>query len=264
MRSERLSRSTVRPELEPRSQTTRFGLIALATDLTSEGDFARTFPPGTALHTTRVAYENPTTPENLRKMAPRLTAAAALLVPSQDLAAICYSCTAASATIGDEEVRRAIGEGRADVPVVTPTGAARKGLEALGARRIAMLTPYLEETSAPVADFFEANGFGVERLHCFGMEDDREMARVSPASLVSAALQLNGPDVDAIFISCTALPAIRAIAEIESQTGKPVVTSNQASAWMMLRLAGFASWKPEGLGGLFECDLPSEDTGAAA
>ena len=75
----------------------RLGLIALATDLTSERDFANLLPHDQAgLYTTRVAFENPTTPENLRHMAPRLTAAADLIIPGEPLDAICYSCTAAS------------------------------------------------------------------------------------------------------------------------------------------------------------------------
>ena len=50
----------------------RFGLIALATDLTIEGDAARIMPVGTQLHTTRIAFEIPTTPETLRRCGPRL------------------------------------------------------------------------------------------------------------------------------------------------------------------------------------------------
>jgi len=80
--------------------TVRFGLIALATDMTTEPDFVQIFPPEAIVHTTRVHYANPTTPENLRKMAPLLTDAAALITPGVPLVGICYSCTSASATIG--------------------------------------------------------------------------------------------------------------------------------------------------------------------
>ena len=50
----------------------RFGLIALATDLTIEGDAGRLMPAGTQLHVTRIAFENPTTPETLRRTGPRV------------------------------------------------------------------------------------------------------------------------------------------------------------------------------------------------
>ena len=53
-------------------------------------------------------YANPTTPENLRKMQPELTAGAGLILPGESLDAICYSCTSASVVIGDETIEAAI------------------------------------------------------------------------------------------------------------------------------------------------------------
>lgn len=234
----------------------RLGLIALATDLTSERDFANLLPHDEAgLYTTRVAFENPTTPENLRQMAPRLTAAADLIIPGEPLDAICYSCTAASVVIGDESVTSAIHEARPGVPVITPSGAARQAFAALGVQRIAILTPYLVETSLPMAAYFSRYGLEVTRLDCFGLEDDRIMARVSHDSIIEAACKVDGPEVEAIFISCTGLPAVAVITQIETLTGKPVVTSNQASAWAMMRHAGL-DHRPQGYGRLYDFDLP--------
>ncbi len=242
------------PAFEAPTATARLGLIVLATDLTSESDAARLLPPDARLHVTRVAYENPTTPENLALMAPRLTDAASLLVPGMPLAAICYGCTSASVTIGDDVVAEAIGAARPGVPVVTPSAAARQAFAALGVRRLAILTPYLEETSRPMAEYFVRHGFDVTALHCFGLADDREMALVRAESIVAAALAVDNPQAEALFLSCTALPALPVIAEIERLTGKPVVTSNQASGWAMLRHAGLAA--PNGYGRLFAEDLP--------
>jgi maleate isomerase len=228
----------------------RFGMIALATDLTSERDAARVFDPRrAALHVARVAFENPTTPENLARMAPRLAQAAALLVPGEPLAAICYSCTAASVVIGDAAVATAIGQGRPDVPVVTPAAAACRALGTLGARRIALLTPYLAETTQPMIGYLEAAGFEVVRAICMGLADDRDIARVDPAAIVSAARQANAAEADAIFVSCTALPVLGLIGQIEAALGKPVVTSNQASLREMLLAGGLPL--PLGYGRLF-------------
>lgn len=244
------------PHFEDPRAWKRLGLIALATDLTSERDFARLLPlQQVGLYTTRVAFENPTTPENLRHMAPRLTAAADLILPGEPLAAICYSCTAASVVIGDEAVTKAIQVARPGVPVITPSGAARQAFAALGVHRIAILTPYLVETSVPMAAYFSRHGLEVIRLDCFGLEDDRMMARVSQDSIIEAACKLDGPEVEAIFLSCTALPSVPVIARIEALTGKPVVTSNQASAWAMMRHARL-DHRPQGYGRLYDLDLP--------
>lgn len=260
-----VSRSGETVRFNDAGATARFGLIALATDLTSERDLYRQLPQEhVSIHVTRVAFENPTTPENLRKMAPRLTEAAQLLAPLQPLKAICYSCTAASVAIGDEAVTASIQAGIGDVPVVTPSGAARMAFAALGVRRIAILTPYTVETTEPMADYFTRHGMELSKVECLGLEDDRDMARVSDETILGAALGVDTADAEALFLSCTGLPAINVIAEIERHIGKPVVTSNQASAWAMARLGGFADHQPAQFGRLFGSALPDDAFGKAA
>ena len=234
----------------------RLGLIALATDLTFERDAARLLSPDeAALHTARVAFENPTTPETLRAMAPRLTEAASLLVPGAPLAAICYACTAASVAIGDEAVARAVHAARPGVPVVTPVSAALAAFRALGVSRVALIAPYLARTAQPMVARFTQAGLTVTRAVCFGMEDDRDMARIDPGALVSAACALEASGAEALFLSCTALPAAGVAGRIEEAVGLPVVTSNTASLWAMRRLAGLTD-KSAGCGRLMGLPLP--------
>lgn len=217
----------------------RLGLILLATDLTLEGDVARLIlPDEAAVHATRVAYANPTTPVNLRGMGLRLTAAAGLLVPGEPLVAIAFGCTSASVITGEAEVAEAIGVGRPGVPVVTPIGAAARGLRTLGAGRISLLTPYTEETTAPMVEHLSRAGFEVVRVRSLGFDDDREMAKLPGEAIVAAAREADAPEAEALFISCTALQAMRVAAEIEVALGKPVVTSNQATIWELRRHAG--------------------------
>lgn len=236
----------------------KLGLITLSTDLTTEYDFARLLPfDDIGIYSSRVAFANPTTPENLRAMSPGLTAAADLILPGIALDAICYSCTAASVVIGDAEVADAIRQARPGVPVVTPSSAALLGFAAMGISRISVLTPYLVQTSRPMAEYFTRHGLEVVRFACFGLQDDREMARVSRDSIIKAALAIDDPRSEGFFVSCTALPSIAAIREIEERSGKPVITSNQASAWSLLRHAGLG-YKPQGYGRLFNHALPGQ------
>lgn len=224
----------------------RIGLVILATDHTTEPDFQRIVASDTiGLYTARIPYANPTTPENLRRMQPGLTVGAGLILPDEDLDAICYSCTSASVVIGDDAVESAIKAAKPGVPVITPPLAAVQGLNAVGARRISVLTPYTVETSTPMLAYFQAKGFDIARFTCFGLEDDREMARIKPASLVAAATEATAPDCDALFISCTALRAAIAAPQIEAVIGKPVVTSNLATAWATVRLCGENQPRPE-------------------
>jgi maleate isomerase len=229
----------------------RLGLVLLSTDLTTERDYRRVLPfENLGVYSTRVAFENPTTPQNLMQMSPGLTAAAALLPADEPLAAICYSCTAASVVIGDDQVKKSIQKACPNVPVVTPSQSAVHAFAALGVTRISVLTPYLVETSEPMAAYFTKQGIDIQRFECLGMQDDREMAYVSEGTLIQAACAADDPNSQALFISCTALPVISVIDEIEKRIAKPVVSSNQATIWAMLQHAEVTK-APIGFGQLF-------------
>ena len=251
-----ISLGPTRPHLDPRPLPRRVGLIILATDHTSEPDFQRMVASERiGVYVARIFYANPTTPENLRRMQPALTEGAGLILPGEDLDAICYSCTSASVVIGDAEIASAIGKAKPGIPVVTPTLAATAGLRAFDARRISILTPYTVETSRPMAYYFAGRGFDIARFTCLGFEDDREMARIAPSALVELASAAMAPDADALFISCTALRSALAAAAIEQAIGRPVVTSNQATAWNCLRLCHDTDAYPQ-FGRLMTLPLP--------
>lgn len=246
-----------RPALDERPIEKRVGLVILATDHTSEPDFQRMVASDRiGIYVARVAYANPTTPENLRRMLPSLTEAAALILPDEKLDALCYSCTSASAVIGEAAVERALQNGKPGAPVITPTSAVSAGLKALGARRISVLTPYMVETSRPVANYLTGEGFQIDRFTCLGFEDDREMARIPPAELVNLAVDVMHPQSEALFISCTALRAASVVPQMEAAIGRPVVSSNLATAWMCLHLCGEGDTRHQ-LGRLMEVALPS-------
>ena len=229
----------LKADLDERPVRWRIGFVALATDHTAERDFARICDfDEVGVYANRVAYANPTTEENLLKMAPLLTEAASLILPGESLDVVVYGCTSASVVIGDDMVRDAIAKAKPDTPVVTPSSAARDALRTLGVRRVSILAPYITEVSARIGAYFEKEGFEIASLDCLGLEDDRDIARVSPSSIVDVAANCCAPDADALFLSCTALRAAEVADEIEARLGKPVVTSNQAMIWRALRLAG--------------------------
>ena len=232
----------------------RLGAVVLATDLTIEGDLAALMPPDAALHVTRIPYANPTTPENLRAMAPHLAVAADLILPGMPLAAIGFGCTSGGVVIGDAQVAASVARARPGVPVSAPAQAAVQGLSHLGVRRIALLTPYLAETTAPVLDYFLAAGFAVTRAFGLGMADDREIARLAPDTIIAAARQADDPGAEAMFVSCTATPVLQLIPQLEALLGKPVLSSNQALGWAMLRAAGLPARGP---GRLFTQGVPA-------
>jgi len=235
--------ATAAPALVP-DRVRRLGAVVLATDLTIEGDLAALLPPGAALHVTRIAFANPTTPENLRAMAPHLAAAVELIVPGVPLAAVGFGCTSGGVVIGDARIAATVAAVRPGVPVSAPAQAAVQGLAHLGARRIAVLTPYLAQTTAPVLDYFAGAGLEVVRAQGLGLADDREIARLAPEAILAAARAADDPCAEALFVSCTAMPVLAMIPGIEAALGKPVLSSNQALGWAMLRAAGLPARGP--------------------
>ncbi len=230
--------------IEVPTEPVRLGLVALATDMTLEHDLRCLMPDTMRLHVSRLAFANPTTPENLRAMAPGIAAAADLLVPGVDLAAIGFGCTSGSVVIGDIAVGAAINSVRPDVPVCLPAASAVEGFAHLGVKRIALLTPYVEETTGPVADYFRQAGIDVVNVYGLNMEDDRDIARLTPSSIRDAARRADHPRAEAIFVSCTSTPVMPLIPAMEAELGKPVLSSNQALGWAMLGAAGVAARGP--------------------
>jgi len=239
----------------PRPHRYRIGLVALSTDQMMEVDFARLIPHDeVGLYVSRVEFVNPVTPENLRRMEPEIAAAAAMILPGEDLDSLCYGCTSASATIGDDAVRQALETGKPGTPTTNPALAGMAAMQALGAQRISILTPYLPAASQPVADYFASRGATILSHHCLGLDHDGDIARLDHAALIRAAEAACHPDAEAVFLSCTALPAVSILPELEARLGRPVISSNQALAWMALRLAGSRA-APAAGGRLFSHDL---------
>ncbi len=214
----------------------RLGLVALATDVNSETDLRRMAPAGVEIFTNRVQNCNPTTVENLRAMAPDISRAAGGILPGDSLDVLLYACTSGTAVIGESEVIKLLQAGRGKLPCTTPITAVMAALKCLSARRISILTPYIQSLNRELVALLNQRGIEVLNIHGFGIASDADMSGVSHASIVDAALAACHEDADLLFISCTALRAAEVIARLESKINKPVLSSNQAMLWHALQL----------------------------
>ena len=221
------------------------GLIVLATDNTIEHEFRQIVPrvEGAAVFHTRILNDPDINEETLRAMEGRIADCARTLRPGERIDVVAYGCTSASMVIGPEGVAARVHEGgRPDVPVTNPVSAATTGLAAMGATRVALLTPYIDEVNQGMRRFFIGQGLEVPVMGSFNHENDNEVARIDARSVEDAVLELGRhPSVDAVFISCTSLRAAERIEALEAKLGKPVTSSNHALAWHSLRLAGYAA-----------------------
>jgi maleate isomerase len=231
----------------------RIGLIVLATDQTIEHEWRLIFDPieGVALHHSRIWNDPQITPETLRRMEGRLADCAAVIMPGLPLSSLAFGCTSATMVIGEEGVFARLREARPEAGPTTPITAAFAAFRAFGARRLAVLTPYRADVNATVRRYIAASGLEVPVFGSFDEEDDYRAARIAPASIRDAAIDLGrDPRVDAVFVACTSLRVVELAAEIEVTLGKPVTSSNHAMAWHALRLAGIDDRLPR-WGGLY-------------
>jgi maleate isomerase len=232
------------------------GLITLATDPVIEDEMRRYLAvPGVGLYANRIPMATRVDLSTLGAMADEIAATAALILPNDDLDVVAYGCTSGAMTIGPERVAELVRQAKPGAAVTNPISAGLTGLKALGARRIAVITPYIDEINAPLAAFIEAEGFDIVACASFKQETDPEICRVTPVSIGKAALEVGAaPDAEALFISCTGMRASGIIGELERELGKPVVASNQALSWHALRLAGLDD-RVEGYGKLMTLPL---------
>lgn len=229
----------------------RIGVITLATDFNIEQDLRRILPVDVEIFTSRVRNFNPLTIENLRSMAPGISAAADAILPGTDLDVVIYACTSGTVAIGVDRISELVRQSRPGVAVSNPVSAALSAFDALGARRLSILTPYTTPVNAEMAGFFGEQGYEVLNIAGFGFEDDTAMTYIDPDDIVDAAIQSCDPAADLLFVSCTALRAAGVIERIERALDKPVVSSNQALAWHSLQLANYGAPVP-GFGRLMQ------------
>lgn len=223
------------------------GVIVLGSDHTIEHEF-RSFLDieGVAFYQSRIRNSSTITPETLADMEQRIPECADVILKGVPLDVVAYGCTSASMVIGEERVFEKIRESRPEAECTTPITAAFAAFEALGARNLAVLTPYRQDVNDKVAEYIEARGFNVVAFGSFNEEDDNRAAKITTESIKNAAIELgSNASVDLVFVSCTSLRIAPVVVQIEKSLDKPVTSSNHAMAWHCLRLAGVNDRNPE-------------------
>lgn len=219
------------------------GLIVLKTDETLEAESRSVFAAADiACFHARIPNHPLVTNETLAQMERDLPDTASLLPADIHYGAIGYACTSGATVIGPKNIAAGIHTHHPGVNVTDPITAVMAGLRALDARKIGVLTPYLPEVTQGMQNLLESEGFEVATLGSFEQIEDRKIARITERSTYEAIVSLSETATcDAFFASCTNLRCFGIIKAAEAATGKPMISSNQALSWHMLRLAGVAT-----------------------
>jgi maleate isomerase len=216
----------------------RVGLLVPSSNTVMEPDLWRALPPGATLHSGRMYLED-TTPEGEHRMLDEH-----VIPPARDLATarpdlIVFGCTSAGALRGndyDAELCRRISD-LSGVPTVSVIASVRRAIAASGARRVGVVTPYVDALNQRIRESVEADGVEVVTIAGLGISDNFQIAAVPGNEIVDfAERSLRGLDLDLAFVSCTNFPAVRVLPELERRLALPVVTSNQAAIAAVLAL----------------------------
>jgi len=230
----------------------RIGLITLASDLRIEKDFNNIIQgKDIDLYVNRIPCYNPLTNENLIKMAGEITSVTKNILPDQKIDCIAYGCTSGTVAAGYDLIKKKINLAKPEAKVTTPITSAVKALKKLDIKNISVFTPYIDSINQSVANYFKESGINIKTLHYFDIASDIDIGKVDKNYLFEVLSNLKLDESEALFISCTALPALDLIDKLEKKLNKLVLSSNQTLIWESLNLVG--NEKPVvGFGKIFE------------
>ena len=213
-------------------QNPKIGLIALASDYMIEKDFIKIIKDKKVdFFVNRIECFNPLTKENLIKMSEKVTEVTKDILPNEKIDCVAYGCTSGTIAAGFDAIQKKIKNAKPEAIVVTPSTASIKALKKLNIKKIAIFTPYSKKLNDEVLDFFKNENFEIKANSYFNIESDIDIGKVDPNYLyeVLSKMDLNG--AEALFVSCTALPALSIIDKLEKKLNITVLSSNQTLIW---------------------------------
>lgn len=223
-------------------KTLRVGLIVPINNTTMEGELLAWLPAGSTCRTLRIPRGKGTL---LAADLPAYIAQAMALAQGfsgDDIDMVVYGCTAAGFIAGPQRDAE-VAAGLCAVtgkPTVTTASAMTAVLKDIGARNIALITPYLEPVNQRLQVFLEESGITVEALSSFLAQTTDELAAITGAQIAARAREVmrEHADVDALFVACSQLPTYELLDGLEREFARPVWSSIKATAWYACRQKG--------------------------
>ena len=240
----------IKPEFK-KEFNPKIGLITLSTDLTMESDFysiINNLPIDVFVN--RIKNYNPLTKENLLKMYDQLESVTKDILPNEKINTIAYGCTSGTIAIGKEKIKEKIQIAKPGCYITTPITSAIKAINKMKIKKIAIFTPYPDSVNKTVFEYFSKEKIEVLSFSSFNLDSDLEIGKVDPNYLLEVLTKMEICDAEGLFVSCTALPVLKIIDQVETKIKKTVLSSNQTLIWDSIRSVGYNS-PVSGYGKLF-------------
>jgi maleate isomerase len=221
----------------------RLGVLVPSKIMAIEPEFESMIPEGVSCHYHRFTFRGATKGEEAAerlKKAEQFIPDAAEMITHVGPSVIGITGTGVSFIGGfgyDQKLIDKVKSRVGDLPVTTTSTAMIEALKTLGIKKVSMAMPYLERVAKTALKFTQDSG--IEVLNAKWMNKNSvEIPRATKEELFNLVREVDEPESQAMLIPCVDLHTIGVIEELESDLRKPVITSNQAALWHMLRLAG--------------------------
>lgn len=218
----------------------RVGLLIPSSNTNVEPEYNAVMPPTVSVHAARLGMTQ-VSAEGLAGQDEDVARQSELLATA-GVDVILFCLTAASFQLGldyDAKLKKRI-ESASGKPAMTAAQTVVGALNVLGVRRIAMATPFVPDVNEVSRAFMTANGFDVVAIQGLGLVDNFSIALTDYQTVRDLVYEADHPDAEAIVIPGGNMPCMLIADELERELKKPVVTTNQAGIWALLRhLGGF-------------------------
>ena len=236
----------------------RLGVLVPSGIIAIEPEFGLVTPEGVSCHYHRFNFsgagrDDEEVVARLRKAEEYVADAAALICDIRP-AVVAMTGTGVTFIDGyghDQRLIKKMMERNGNLPTTTTSTsviAVIAAMNKMGIRKVSIAMPYVEAVARAAVKFVEDSGIQVLNAKWLN-KSGFDIAEVTPETVYHLAREVDRPESEAVFISCTNLHTFEVIDKLEHDLQKPIITSNQATVWNMLRMAGVND-KIEGYGQL--------------
>lgn len=222
----------------------RIGLMVPSTNVTVETEIPRILQSAGidfSFHSSRMRMQA-VTPEELRAMNAQRERSV-LEIGDAGVDAVLYACLVAIMAVGPGEHRDAefriaeqLGSGGSDTKVLSSAGALLQSFDALHAKRVALVMPYMKPLARQVVSYIEGEGIEVADWRALEVADNAEVGCIVGDRVMDAARSLDVTGVDALVVSCCVqMPSLGLVQAAEDELGLPVLSAATAGAYSILR-----------------------------
>jgi maleate isomerase len=238
-------------------KTLRIGQIVPSSNITMETEIPAMLRAREALEPERFSFHSArmrmmkVTPDELARMDAE-SDRCALELSDARVDVLGYACLVAIMSMGrgyhrqsQQRLHERTAANGGSAPVVTSAGALIDGLQRIGAKKIAILTPYIKSLTAMVADYIEHEGIEVLDALSLEIADNLAVGARDPRAPIEISKRLNTANCDAVVLSaCVQMPSLESIQPVQDRVGLPVLSAAVCTTYQMLRTLGLKAAVP--------------------